>query len=171
MFGEGTTTLEAVVLDQLRERGLTLAVAESCSGGAVAARITTVPGASRVLRGGVVAYCNSVKVGLLGVDAEVLVKDGAVSERVALQMARGARDRLGADVGVATTGIAGPGGGTPEKPVGTVWLAYADAETSHAVGLRFTPDRDVNIGLTTTAALDLVRRQLLRKDRAEAAPA
>lgn len=162
VFGEGSTTLEATVNDLLAERGLTLAVAESCTGGALAARITSVPGASRVLRGAAVAYCNSVKVGLLGVDGAALEADGAVSERVALQMAEGARDRLGADIGVATTGIAGPTGGTPEKPVGTVWLAYADAETTHAVGLRLTPDRDVNIGLTTTAALDLIRRQVLR---------
>lgn len=160
VFGEGATTLEAVVNDRLAARGLTLAVAESCTGGALAARIASVPGASRVLRGGIVAYCNSVKTAMLGVDPSVLDAAGAVSEAVARQMAEGARDRLGADLGVATTGIAGPTGGTPEKPVGTVWLAVADVAGTEAVGLQFTPDRDVNIGLTTTAALDLVRRRV-----------
>ena len=165
VFGEGETTLEAVVSDMLAARGLTLGLAESCTGGALAARVAAVPGASRVLCGAVVAYDNGVKEGALGVERAVMVEDGAVSERAALQMARGARAVLGADVGVATTGIAGPTGGTPEKPVGTVWIAYADAETERAVGLRFTTDRAVNVGLTTTAALDLVRRQLLRKGK------
>ena len=165
VFGEGLTTLEATVNDMLAARGLTVALAESCSGGAVAARITSVSGASRVLQGGVVAYCNSVKTGLLGVEAETLAAEGAVSEAVARQMAEGARDRLGADIGVSTTGVAGPTGGTPEKPVGTVWLGYADSHTTYAVERRFTPDREINVGLTTTAALDLIRRQLLRAER------
>jgi nicotinamide-nucleotide amidase len=163
VFGEGDTTLEAVVNDMLAARGLTLGLAESCTGGAVAARVAAVPGASRVLCGAVVAYDNAIKEHVLGVDKRAMIEDGAVSERAALQMARGARRALGSDVGLATTGIAGPTGGTPEKPVGTVWLAYVDAETEHAVGLRFTTDRAVNIGLTATMALDLVRRQLLRK--------
>lgn len=162
---EGTTTLEAVVNDALAARGLTLALAESCTGGSVAARVASVPGASRVLRGAVVAYDNEVKERQLGVEPEALAAHGAVSEAVARQMAEGVRTRLGADVGVSTTGVAGPGGGTPDKPVGTVWLAYADAATTHAVELRFTPDREVNVGLSTTAALDLVRRQLLRRER------
>lgn len=170
VFGEGETTLEAVVNEALAAHGLTLAVAESCTGGSMAARITSVPGSSRVFCGGVVAYDNHFKTSLLGVDPDVLARDGAVSEAVALQMAVGARDRLGADVGVAATGVAGPGGGTPEKPVGTVWLAYADAETTRAVRLQLTRDRAVNVGLSTTAALDLVRRQLLRRDRVAEGP-
>ena len=163
VFGEGTTTLEAVVNDLLAERGRAVAFAESCTGGAVAARVASVPGASRVLRGAVVAYDNAVKVGALGVSPATLDAHGSVSEEAALEMAHGVRDRLGADVGVATTGIAGPSGGTPEKPVGTVWLAYADADGERAVRLHLTRDRAVNVGLTTTAALDLLRRQTLRR--------
>ena len=162
VFGEGATTLEAVVNDLLAERGRTVAFAESCTGGAVAARVASVPGASRVLRGGVVAYDNAVKADVLGVASATLDAHGSVSEATALEMARGVRSRLGADVGVATTGVAGPGGGTPEKPVGTVWLAYVDGEGERAVRLQLTRDRAVNVGLTTTAALDLLRRQTLR---------
>ena len=165
VYGEGTTTLEAALLDLLADADRTVALAESCTGGAVAARLTSVPGASRVLRGGVVAYSNAAKTDLLDVDPAAIEAHGAVSEPVALQMAAGVRDRLAADVGVAVTGIAGPTGGTPEKPVGTVWLAYDDGETSRAVRLQLTPDRGVNIALSTTAALDLIRRQHLRRDR------
>ena len=163
VYGEGATTLEAVVGGMLRERGLTLAVAESCTGGAIAAAVTSVPGASAVFCGGVVAYSNAAKEDLLGVPERALVADGAVSERVALAMAAGARRRFSADVGLATTGIAGPTGGTPDKPVGTVWLAYDDGDTQRAVRLQFTRDRAVNVALSTTAALDLVRRQTLRR--------
>ena len=162
VFGEGATTLEAVVNDLLAEHGRTVAFAESCTGGAVAARVASVPGASRVLRGGVVAYDNAVKVSALGVRPATLDAHGSVSEAAVVEMARGVRARLGADVGVATTGIAGPGGGTPKKPVGTVWLAYVDGEGERAVRLHLTRDRAVNVGLTTTAALDLLRRQTLR---------
>ncbi len=167
VFGEGQTTLEAVVNDLLAARGLTLATAESCTGGAVAARFTSVPGASRVFRGAIVAYDNLVKERLLGVTSAALAAHGAVSEEVARQMAEAARARLDAHIGVATTGIAGPTGGTPDKPVGTVWIAYADGETTHAVRLQLTPNRDVNVGISTTAAFDLVRRQLMRKGRSD----
>lgn len=163
VFGEGTTTLEAVVNAMLRERGLRLAVAESCTGGAISARITAVSGASTVFCGSVVAYSNEAKADLLDVPPDLIEADGAVSEAVALAMAAGARARLGADVGLATTGIAGPTGGTPDKPVGLVWLAYDDGATRRAVRVQFTTDRAVNVALSATAALDLVRRQLLRK--------
>ena len=163
VVGEGThLTLEAALLDQLAAAGRTLGVAESCTGGAIAARLVAQTGASRVVRGGVVAYSDDAKRDLLGVPAALLAEHGAVSEPVARALARGARDRLGADVGVASTGVAGPSGGTPEKPVGTVWLGYAGPGGERAVGLRLTTDRAVNIGLTATAALDLVRRQALR---------
>ena len=165
VFGEDDDTLEGVVGAMLAERGLTLAVAESCTGGAVAARITSVPGASRYFVGGVVAYGNAVKARQLGVEEAVLREQGAVSEPVARQMAAGARTALGADLAVSTTGIAGPTGGTPEKPVGLVWLGYADAAGTHAVRLQLTTDRAVNVGLAATAALNLVRRQLLRGAR------
>ena len=164
VFGEGAATLEGTVLDALAARSWMLATAESCTGGRVGARLTAVPGASRAYRGGVVAYDNAVKTGVLGVDLDAILEHGAVSEVVARQMAEGARTRLGADAAVATTGIAGPTGGTPEKPVGLVWVAYAGPDTTHAVRLRLTTDRAVNIGLSTTAALDLVRRQLFRSD-------
>ncbi|MEM1056113.1 MAG: competence/damage-inducible protein A [Bacteroidota bacterium] len=161
VFGEGATTLEAVVGRLLQARGWTVALGESCTGGAAAARLTRIPGASAYVRGGVVAYSNAVKHSALGVPMDLIEAHGAVSEPVALAMARGARDRLGATVGVATTGVAGPSGGSEEKPVGTVWIAYASADDERAVRFVFTDDRALNIGLTTTAVLDLLRRQLL----------
>ena len=118
------------MLELCRERGLTLATAESCTGGLVAARLTSVPGSSDVFLGGVVAYANEVKEAELDVPAEVLAEHGAVSAETAAAMARGARERLGADVAVAVTGIAGPGGGTPEKPVGLVYLHAAGPAAS-----------------------------------------
>lgn len=166
LFGEGEDTLEAAVGRMLLERGLTLATAESCTGGRLGDALTNVPGSSAYYRGGIVAYCNSAKVGLVGVEEALLAEEGAVSEPVARQLAEGARHRLGADLGLSTTGIAGPGGGTPEKPVGTVWLGYADEGGSYAVRLHFTSDRLLNKRLATTAALNLLRRQLLRRDRA-----
>ena len=162
VYGEGTETLEAVVNDLLRARGLRLAVAESCTGGAISARVTAVAGASAVFCGSVVAYSNEAKTDLLGVPEALIEAEGAVSEAVALAMAAGARSRFGAEIGVATTGIAGPSGGTPDKPVGTVWLAVDLGATQRAVRVQFTTDRAVNVALSATAALDLVRRQLLR---------
>ena len=164
IFGEDDATLEGVLGEMLVERGLNIAVAESCTGGSVASRITRVPGSSRYFLGGVVAYDNSIKVQQLGISEADLEEHGAVSEAVVRQMAEGVRDALGADIGVATTGIAGPDGGTPEKPVGTVWLGYADAQSTYAVRLQLSQDRAINIRLSTTAALNLVRRQLLRQN-------
>lgn len=162
VFGEDHDTLEGVLGEMLVERGLTIVVAESCTGGSVASRITRVPGSSRYFLGGVVAYDNAVKIQQLGVSEPDLTEHGAVSEAVARQMAEGVRKTLGADIGVATTGVAGPDGGTAEKPVGTVWLGFADAESSYAVHLQLSRDRAINVALSTTAALNLVRRQLLR---------
>lgn len=164
VFGEETDTLEGVVLAGLVARGLRIATAESCTGGSVAALLTSVPGASRAFVGGVVAYDNAVKERLLGVPAETIYEHGAVSEETVRAMAEGVRERLGADVGVATTGVAGPGGGTPEKPVGTVWVAVATAGETHAVRLRLTHDRGVNVGLSANAALNLVRLRVLDGD-------
>ncbi|MEM6327861.1 MAG: nicotinamide-nucleotide amidohydrolase family protein, partial [Bacteroidota bacterium] len=164
VFGEGATSLEAVVGEMLRARGRTIALAESCTGGAIAARLTRISGASDYLVGGVVAYSNAIKQGLLGVSDDDLETHGAVSEPVALAMARGARARLGADLGLATTGIAGPTGGTPDKPVGTVWIAASTPWGDRARRFTLTTDRGVNIGLTVTLALDLVRRELLGSD-------
>ena len=123
--------------------------------------MTNVPGSSAYVAGGVVAYANEIKRAALGVAAEALEQEGAVSEIVARQMAEGVRRALGADVGVSTTGIAGPGGGTPEKPVGTVWIACADAAGTEARRLQFSADRETNKELSATYALDLVRRRLL----------
>lgn len=160
IFGSGDDELEAVLGDMLDERGLTVATAESCTGGFVAHRLTNVSGSSSYTAGGVVAYANSVKVKVLGVDPETLEAHGAVSEPVARQMAQGVREALGADVGVSTTGIAGPTGGTPDKPVGTIWVGYADDQGERAVRLQFTEDRMLNKELFSTSALDLIRRQL-----------
>lgn len=162
IFGEGDDRLEAAVGRLLAARGYTLAVAESCTGGHVLNSLTDVPGSSTYVLGGIVAYSNAAKIGHLGVDSATLEADGAVSEMTARQMARGVRTALGADIGLATTGIAGPSGGTPDKPVGTVWIGYADAEGDFARHFVFTTDRDLNKSLSTTFALDLVRRKLMR---------
>lgn len=167
IFGTGDDALEAILGDRLRERGLTVAVAESCTGGLLAHRLTNVSGSSDYFLGGVVAYANAVKTAHLGVDPDVLAQHGAVSEPVARQMARGVRKRLDADIGISTTGIAGPSGGTPEKPVGTIWIGYADAEGDRARRFQFVQDRTINKELFSTAALDMIRRQLLRKERVE----
>jgi nicotinamide-nucleotide amidase len=168
LFGEGDDTLEATIGRMLRERGLTLATAESCTGGLLSHRITNIPGSSDYYCGGAVVYGNTQKIELLKVDTEMMATYGAVSDPVARQMAEGVRVRLNADLGISTTGIAGPGGGTPEKPVGTVWIGYADAAGTHAVHLRLTNDRLLNKRLSVTATLGLIRRQLLRRDRLKA---
>jgi nicotinamide-nucleotide amidase len=158
-YGEDDTDLAAVVLDRCRALKLKLAVAESCTGGLLGERLTNIPGSSDVFLGGVIAYHNDVKKGLLGVSAEVMKRHGAVSEEVALQMAAGVRERTGADVGVSVTGIAGPGGGTPEKPVGLIWIAIhsldAKARRFHVVG-----DRTEIRQRAAQAALEMVRRAL-----------
>ena len=121
-----------------------------------------VPGSSAYFRGGIVAYCNSVKVEMLGVSAAELAAPGAGREGVAVQMAAGVRQRLSADLGIGITGIAGPGGGTPDKPVGRVWIAYVDAHRTRAVRLQLAGDRQLNKQLSAVAALNYVRRQVLR---------
>jgi nicotinamide-nucleotide amidase len=161
VYGEGEETLPAVVGRLLRERSLSLAVAESCTGGLVAERITEIPGASDYFRGGVVAYADAAKQELLGVPRDLLERHGAVSDPVARAMAEGARRRLGADLGVATTGISGPGGATPGKPVGLVHVALARAEGTHAESFVFPLDRARHRMLVAQVALDWVRRALL----------
>jgi nicotinamide-nucleotide amidase len=122
-YGNGESDLAALVLDEARSRGLRLAVAESCTGGLIGARLTEIPGSSEVFVGGVIAYDNSIKVDFLGVSEAVLAEHGAVSEPVARAMAEGAARRFGVDGALSVTGVAGPGGGSAEKPVGTVWMA------------------------------------------------
>jgi len=162
LFAEDDRPLAAMVLDLCREQGLTLATAESCTGGLVAARLTSVPGSSDVFIGGVVAYSNEVKAGELGVPEGTLERFGAVSEEAAEAMTAGARERLGADVAVSVTGVAGPGGGTPEKPVGLVFLHAQGPNGSLARRLDFPGDREAIRGRATAAALHLVRMLLLQ---------
>jgi nicotinamide-nucleotide amidase len=160
IYGGDAADLAAVVLDLCRELSLTVATAESCTGGLIGARITAVPGSSDVYLGGVVAYANSVKEALLGVPAESIRGTGAVSEEVATAMAAGARSRTGADVGIAVTGIAGPGGGSVEKPVGTVWIAAQIGEEARTFGRVYVGDREEVRMRAAQAALDMVRRML-----------
>ncbi|HTN23318.1 MAG TPA: competence/damage-inducible protein A [Solirubrobacteraceae bacterium] len=161
LFSDDGTTVDEQVFDLLRAAHETIGVAESCTGGLVCARLTERPGASEVVRGGLVVYSNEAKVALAGVDPALIAAHGAVSQEVAEALADGARERLEADVGVGVTGIAGPGGGTADKPVGLVWLSVG-----HRDGRRLT--RSVNIpggrpdirDRSTTIALHLVRRLL-----------
>lgn len=160
LFTEDERSVAEIVLDACRTRGLTLATAESCTGGMVAARLTSVPGASDVFVGGVVAYANDVKQAELGVSADVLERHGAVSAEAASAMAHGARARLGADVAVSVTGIAGPDGGSAEKPIGLVFLHAVGPEGESARHMDLPGDREMIRGRATTAALHLVRRLL-----------
>ena len=159
VYGEGSTDLAAVALELCRAAGIRLAVAESCTGGLLGARITAVPGSSDVFIGGVQAYHNSAKVALLGVDPAVIDAHGAVSEEVAVAMASGVRSRLQTEIALSITGIAGPAGGTPGKPVGTVWIAL-DGQRPETLGVRLFGDRREIRERAAQAALDLVRRQL-----------
>ena len=160
LFSEEERGVEEIVLELCRARGWTLATAESCTGGLVAARLTSVPGASDAFVGSVVAYANEVKERELGVDAETLQHYGAVSAETAAAMAAGARERLRADVAVAVTGIAGPGGGTPEKPVGLVHVHAETPEASRGIEFTYGQDRDSIRRRATVASLHLLRRLL-----------
>ena len=162
LYGEGDgTTLEQVVEEALVSRGATVATAESCTGGLLAERITRVAGSSRVFPGGVVTYSNAQKVAMLGVEPTLLATHGAVSEEVARAMAAGVRLRLGADYGVAITGIAGPDGGSPDKPVGTVHVAVdAEGDGDHRRFL-FPGDRERVRFQSSQAALEMLRRMLV----------
>lgn len=162
IYAVGDVGLEEVVVREMASRGMTLAVAESCTGGLIGHRLTDVPGCSEVLRLGVVAYANEAKVSQLGVGPRTLEAHGAVSREVAEEMAEGARRAGGAAVGVATTGIAGPGGGTEEKPVGTVCVAVAwDGGVWSRRYQLGTRSRDWVKRATAQLALDLVRRHAL----------
>jgi nicotinamide-nucleotide amidase len=164
LFARDERPVEALVLDLCRARGWSLGTAESCTGGLVAARLTSVPGSSDVFTGGVVAYANAVKEEELGVPAALLAEHGAVSAEAAAAMAAGVRARLGVDVGVSVTGIAGPDGGTPAKPVGLVYLHAETPNESHGIEFSFPSDRDTIRMRAAVAALHLVRR-LLSQER------
>jgi nicotinamide-nucleotide amidase len=162
VYGEGFgVTLPSVVHELLRERKLKLAVAESCTGGLVGGMLTDVPGSSETFLGGAIAYSNSLKESLLGVPRALLEEHGAVSEACALAMARGAQARFGADLAVAITGIAGPSGGSAEKPVGLVHFAAVHGAESRTVSLRYPASRERVRRLSAFNALSLVRRLLL----------
>ncbi|WP_205503659.1 competence/damage-inducible protein A [Rufibacter psychrotolerans] len=160
IFAFGEVTLEEAIGRLLNERNLTISTAESCTGGLVAHKLTSVPGSSAYFMGSVVAYSNEVKKAQLGVPAEILEKHGAVSEETVRAMAEGVRHLLHTHVGIATSGIAGPDGGTPEKPVGTIWIAYADAHQTVARKLNYNKTRQLNIEYTALQVLNLVRQSL-----------
>lgn len=155
-------SLAETVFSLLKSRGLSLAAAESCTGGMLAAELTGLPGASAVFRGGVVAYTNEVKTALLGVDAELLARSGAVSEAVALEMARGAAQRLGADIGVGISGLAGPDGDGTDTPVGTVFVALHSAEGDEVKRLELGEGRARVRMFAVKHAFDMVRRHLIK---------
>lgn len=161
IFGSENDDLESVIVRLLTERKQTLVLAESCTGGCIAHRITNVPGASAVLLAGLVTYSNEAKKKFLGIKAETLEQQGAVSEPVAREMAEGARKQMGADYAISVTGIAGPGGGTPTKPVGTVFIALAGAFETMAAQHVNSYDRETFKQVTADQALDMLRRKIL----------
>ncbi len=163
VYGRDGETLQEVVGRMLEERQFQFGTAESCTGGYVAHLITSVPGASAYFPGSIVAYSYEMKSKLLGVSTETLARFGAVSQEAVEEMALGARNTLGVDVAVAISGIAGPGGGMPDKPVGTVWMAVSDGERTVAVKHIFGRDRQKNIHLSGVYALSLVRKFLLKE--------
>jgi len=150
------TSLEIQIGNLLRQKGLKLATAESCTGGLIGHRITDIPGSSDYYLGGVVAYAYEAKVAVLGVSWETLQRHGAVSRETVLEMARGARTLLGADIAVSVSGIAGPGGATPDKPVGTTWFGLSTAEGEWARVHRFPGDRAQNKADSAQSALQFV---------------
>lgn len=161
IIGSEDDSLESATGTLLKTRGETLATAESCTGGNIAHRFTAMPGASEYFKGGVVAYSNEVKIALLGVDPESLNRYGAVSQSIAEQMAEGVRRATGATYGISTTGIAGPTGGTPEKPVGTVWMAVATPNGVFSRRMVFGSVRSQNIERASSNCINLLRLQLL----------
>jgi nicotinamide-nucleotide amidase len=164
IFGEGDDRLEKVIGRLLKERMHTLSLAESCTGGKISHLITSVPGSSSYYTGGVVSYANAVKMEELGIPADMLELEGAVSKPVVEKMALGVREALRTDWSIATTGIAGPDGGTPEKPVGTVWIAVAGPDGVRSVLGNFSGTRDLVIERASLAALNMLRKALLQKE-------
>ena len=164
IYGEGEETLEEIVGKKLLERGWTLALAESCTGGMISYRITRVAGSSAYFKCSAVSYSNKSKVRLLGVQTATLERHGAVSRETAIEMAQGIKQQAEADVGLSVTGIAGPTGGSPEKPVGTVWIGITHRDQSDARLFRFRGDRERVIIGASQAALNYLRTALLQDD-------
>ena len=168
LFARDERPVEELVLDLAREQGFTIGAAESCTGGLVAARLTSVPGSSDAFSGGVVSYDNRLKVELLGVPEDTLNRHGAVSAETAEAMAQGARSALAADVGVSVTGVAGPGGGTPEKPVGLVYLHASTPSSEESMELHLPGDRAAVRRRAAASALHLLRRVLAQSRHSHA---
>lgn len=164
IYGYGDDTIESVVGNLLNTQEKSVATAESCTGGFLAHMITSVPGSSAYFKGSVIAYDNQVKIDQLDIESNVLEQHGAVSEEVICKMAESVRIKLGTDFGLATSGIAGPDGGTPEKPVGTVWIAYSDGHETIAKKLLLVRDRNFNIQMSAKALLTLLFRKLANID-------
>lgn len=160
IYGYSGDEIESVIGRMLSENRQTIATAESCTGGRLANAITSIAGSSDYFKGSVIAYDNSIKTSILGVKESTLAEHGAVSEQTVVEMSRNVREVLGTDVGVATSGIAGPGGGTTEKPVGTIWIAVSDRFGTKTRLLKYGKDRKINIEYTTVSALNLIRQRL-----------
>jgi len=162
IYGYDKDQIEEAVGKMLQNSGKTIALAESCTGGYVTHLITSVSGSSAYYQGSIVPYHNDFKIEVLGVKKEAIEGHGAVSEETIVEMANKVRKLFNADIGIATSGIAGPSGGTPEKPVGTVWIGYADGQNTATKKLQLTKDRNINIKATAVALLNLVRISLLK---------
>jgi nicotinamide-nucleotide amidase len=163
IYGENEESLEAVIGKLLVEKKKTLCIAESCTGGNIAHLITTIPGSSRYFRGSVVAYDNSIKTGLLGISTAVIIREGAVSEHVVRSMAENSRSLFKTDYSLATSGIAGPDGGTEEKPVGTLWVAVSSGSSTVSEKHVYGTDRTLNITRFSLVALNLLRKQIIKE--------
>jgi len=165
VYGYDGKLLEVALGEMLLERKATLGIAESCTGGAVAARVVSVPGSSAYFEGGVVAYSNKIKEQLLGVKSDTIEENGAVSDAVVKAMAQGMIEKFDVDYAIATSGIAGPTGGTPAKPVGTIWVAIASKTDVFTKKYQLTNHRDINIGLTVNMAMNDLRRFLVKEEK------
>lgn len=162
IFGYEKETIEEVLGKVCKEKGVTIGTLESCTGGFVASKITSVAGASAYYKGSVIAYSNEIKKKMLYVSQETLENHGAVSEETVIEMVKGGLNALNIDYAVAISGIAGPGGGTPTKPVGTIWVAVGNQEHTETILIRGTKDRMKNIQRTTTYALNILRKFILK---------
>ena len=163
-YGEEPPSLEKIVSELLRERNKKIALAESCTGGYIASLFTAIAGSSDIFNGAVVPYHNHIKHEILEVDNDVFDKHGAVSKECVLQMAEHVKEKFHADYSIATSGIAGPAGGTPEKPVGTVWIAVSSPEKTLAMKFVYGDDRGRNIKMTANTALSMLRKMILKED-------
>ena len=160
IYGYDKDELESVIGKALIDLNKTVSVAESCTGGNISNLITSVPGSSNYFIGGIIAYSNEIKINSLGINEDILNKYGAVSKEVAEEMAKNVRNKFNSSIGIYSTGIAGPSGGTKEKPVGTIWIAFSDNEKTISKKLILTQRRDVNTVLTTINSLNLLRKNL-----------